>query len=97
MAVIPKCYDCLFVYLPEFLFLKLCNKCEYVIVGALLSEHGKKCDIAIFCHCHTRPVISVDETVETESCIIVKYIELCVISSSTELYLNHTSTCDLDH
>ena len=96
MGVIPKCYDCLFVYLPEFLFLKLCNKCEYVIVGALLSEHGKKCDIAIFCHCHTRPVISVDETVETESCIIVKYIELCVISSSTELYLNHTTFCDLD-
>ena len=94
--MIPKCYDCLFVYLPEFLFLKLCNKCEHVIVGVVLSEHGKKCDIAIFCHCHTQSVFSVNETVETESCIIVKCIELH-ISSSTELYLNHTSSCDLDH
>ena len=64
--MIPKCYDCLFVYLREYLFLKLLNKCEYVIVGAVLSEHGKKCDIAIFCHCHTQSVISVNETVENK-------------------------------
>ena len=97
IAVIPTCYDCLFVYLPEFLFLKLCNKCEHVIVGVVLSEHGKKCDIAIFCQCHTHSAISVNETVETESCIIVKYIQLCMISTSTDLYLNHTSSWDLAH
>ena len=95
--MIPKCCDCLFVCLPEFLFLKLCNKCEDVIVSAVLSEHGKKCDTTIFCHCHTQSVISVNETVETESCIIVKYIELFINSTSAELYLNHTSTCELDH
>ena len=55
-----------------------------------MSEHGNKCDVAIFCHCHTHSVINVNETAETESCIIVKYIELCMISTSTELYLNHT-------
>ena len=77
--MIPKCYDCLFVYLPECLFLKLCNKCERVIVGVVLSEHGSKCDIAIFSHCHTHIVINVNETVETESSITVKYIELCLI------------------
>ena len=69
-------YDCLFAYLPAYLFLKQFNKCEHVIVGVVLPEHGKKCDIAIFRHCHTLSVISVNETVETESCIIVKYIEL---------------------
>ena len=68
--------DCLFAYLTAYLFLKLCNKCEHVIVGVVLSEHGKKCASAIFCQCHTQSVISVNETVETESCIIVKYIEL---------------------
>ena len=70
--------------------MKQCNKCEHVIVGVALSEHGKKCDIAIFCHCHTHSVINVNEIVETESCVIVKYIELCMISTSTELHLNHT-------
>ena len=95
--MIPKCYDCFFVSLPEFLFLKLCNICEHVRVGAVLSEHHKKCDVAIFCHCHTHSVISVNETVETESCIIVKYIELFINSTSAELYLNRTSSCDLDH
>ena len=84
----------MFVYFH--LFLKLCNKCEYVIVGAVLSEHGKKCDIAVVRHCHTQPVINVHETVETESCITVKCIQLRMISASTELYLNHTSSCDLD-
>ena len=44
--MIAKCCDCLFVCLPEFLFLKLCNKCENVVVGVVLFEHGKKCDIA---------------------------------------------------
>ena len=53
--------------------------------------------IAIFCHCHTHSVISVNETAETESCIIVKYIDLGIISTSTEVYLNHTSPSDLDH
>ena len=46
--------------------MKLLNKCENVIVGAVLSERGKKCDIAIFCHCHTQSVISVIETVESK-------------------------------
>ena len=41
--MIPKCYDCLFVYLPEFLFLKLCNNCRQIRVGVVLSEHGNKC------------------------------------------------------
>ena len=59
--MIPKCCDCLFVCLPEFLFLKLCNKCEDVIVGAVLSEHGKKCDTAIFCHCHTQSLVSMKQ------------------------------------
>ena len=30
------------------------NKCKRVIVGVVLSEHGKKCDTAIFCPCHTQ-------------------------------------------
>ena len=94
--MIPKCYDCLFIYLSIY-FLKLFNKHEHVIVGIVLSEHGKKSDNAIFCHCHTQSAISVNGIVETESCIIVKYIELCRISTSTERYLNHTSSCDLDH
>ena len=62
---------CLFT---RVLVLKLFNKCEHVIVSVVLSEHGKKFDIAIFCQCHTQSVISVNKTVETESCIIVKYI-----------------------
>ena len=41
--MIPKCYDCLFVYLPEFLFLKLCNNCQHIRVGVVLSEHDNKC------------------------------------------------------
>ena len=67
----------MFVYLPEYLILKLFNKCEHVDV---LSEHGKKWDIAIFCHCLTQSIFSVNETVETVSCIIVKYIKLCDFS-----------------
>ena len=75
--MIQKCLDdCLFAYLPAYLFLKPCNKCEHMFVGAVLSAHGKKCGTAIFCQCHTQSVISVNETAETESCIIVKYIEL---------------------
>ena len=65
-----------FVYLPVYLFLKLFNIYEHVTVGVVLSEHSEKCNIAIFCQCHTQSVISVNETVETESCIIVRYIEL---------------------
>ena len=82
IAGIQKCYDCMFVYLPAYLFFKLFNNCEHVIVGIVLSEHSEKCDIAIFCHCHTQSVISVNETVETESCIIVNCID-CMISAST--------------
>ena len=95
IAGIQKCYDCMFVCLPAYLFFKLFNNCEHVIVGIVLSEHSEKCDIAIFCHSHTHSVISVSETDETESGIIVKY-ELCMISTSSELYRNHTSSCDLD-
>ena len=65
----------------------MCN-CRCCAVGVASAD--KKCDIAIFCHCDTQSVISVNKTDETESCIIVKYIELCMISSSTKLYLNHT-------
>ena len=64
---------CLFTCIFNF---SMFNKCEHVIVGIVLSEHSEKCDIAIFCHCHTQSVISVNETVETESCIIVNYTEL---------------------
>ena len=67
----------MFVYLPVYLFLKLFNKCEHVIVGVVLSEHSEEhseeCDITIFCQCRTQSVTSVSET---ESCIIVKYTEL---------------------
>ena len=66
----------MFIYLPEYLFLKLLKNANMyrIIVGVVLSEHGKKCDIKIFCHCHTQSVISVNETVETECCITVKYV-----------------------
>ena len=60
IAVIKKCYDCMFVYLPAYLFLKLFNKCEHVIVGVVLSEHSEEhseeCDITIFCQCRTQSV-----------------------------------------
>ena len=59
-----------FVYLPVYLFLKLFNKYEHVTVGVVLSEHSEKCNIAIFCQCHTQSVISVNKTVETENCVI---------------------------
>ena len=90
--MIHKCYDCIFVYLAEYLFLKLFNKCEQdVIVGVELSQHSKNFVMLQFsvnhlmshtvCHYY----ISVNETVKTESYSIVKYIELCKISASTEL------------
>ena len=46
--------------------MELCNNYEHVRVGVVLFVHRKKCDTAIFCHCHTQSVISVNETVETE-------------------------------
>ena len=60
IAVIHKCYDCIFIYLPEYLFLKLFNKCEQD-VGVALSEHSKNRDVAIFLsitQCHTQSVIT---------------------------------------
>ena len=88
--MIHKCYDCIFVDLAEYLFLKLFNKCEQdVIVGVELSEHS--CLMLQFSvnHLMSHTVcyyyISVNETVKTESYSIVKYIELCKISASTEL------------
>ena len=75
---------CLFT---RVLVLKLFNKCEHVIFSFVLSEHGKKIDIAIFCQCHTQSVINVicfNETAEIEGCIIMKHVELYMISASTE-------------
>ena len=56
--------------MQHLLFRKLFNKCEHLIVGVVLSEHGKKWDIAIFCQCHAQSVISVSETVETEIALL---------------------------
>ena len=93
IAVIQNCYDCLFVYLPAYLFLKLFNKCEHVIVGVVLSEHSEKCHSAIFCQCQTHSLSLVSMKKLKLKVALLWNTLSCMISasSSTELYLNHNS------
>ena len=65
------------------------NKCKCVIVGVVLSEHGKKCDTAIFCQCHTVSLMSMKQ--------LKALLQNTLNCAWFQPLLNHhTSSCDLD-